>query len=186
MRAARPLAACCVVVLAVLATACGGDHAAGTAASPPVRLTVERPADLAVTRDTAVTVSGSVRPAGAAVQVGGRPAEVTGGGFTARVDLEPGANVIDLAATASGHAPALTAFRVTREMPVVVPDLEGLTGADARAAVEALGLRLAEERSGGLLEELLPGEPGVCRQRPDAGAEVMRGTEVDVLLGKRC
>jgi hypothetical protein len=182
MRAARLLAATC---MAAAATACGGGGGE-PAASPPVRLSLARPADLAVTRETTVTVTGSVRPADAAVQVGGRPAEVTGGSFTARVDLDPGWNVVDLSASAAGHAPALTAFRITREMPVVVPDLSGLTAADARAAVEALGLRLTEERAGGLLEELLPGEPGVCRQQPETGAEVTRGTQVSVLLGKRC
>jgi hypothetical protein len=182
---ARSLVAVC---LAALAAAGCGSGSGGSAArpAPPVRLTVDRPADLAVTRAASVTVSGSVRPAGADVVVAGRAAEVAGRSFTARVDLDPGANVIDLAATASRHAPALTALRVTREMPVVLPDLAGLSAADARRRVEALGMRYAEEHGGGLLEPLLPGEPGVCRQQPEAGAAVPRGTTVTVVLAKRC
>jgi hypothetical protein len=143
-------------------------------------------ADMSTTRRTYVTVRGTVDPPGAAVTVFGARAEVVGGSFSARVDLAPGANVIDVAATAPGRAPALTALRVTREMPVAVPDLSGLAPEDARAQVEALGLALQVRSAGGLLEELLPGDPGVCEQEPSAGDEVMRGTTVRVLVAKRC
>jgi hypothetical protein len=133
-----------------------------------------------------LAVHGSVSPADASVRVLGQPADVVAGAFTARVPLQPGANVIDLEATAAGHSPALTALRVTREMPVAVPDLSHLTPAAARARVTALGLRLRTQDDGGLLEPILPGTPGVCAQRPGAGAEVRKGEWVTVLVAKRC
>jgi hypothetical protein len=188
MPAVRLLAVPLVVALLALpAAACGGGGGSADGAPPPkVTLTVHRPGDSTVTRDATVTVSGSVQPVGASVQVAGRPADVVGSGFTASVDLDPGDNVIDLAATAPGRTPALTALRVTREMPIAVPDLSGLTAAEARVALDALGLGFKEERAGGLLEQLLPGEPGVCSQSPGAGTEVTRGTRVTAQLGKRC
>ncbi len=176
------------VVTATVAVGCGSSSGGRTAAKAPspVRMTVASPADLATTRSGTLTVSGSVTPADASVHVLGRPADVVAGAFTARVPLEPGANVIDLAATARGHGPALTALRVTREMPILVPDLSQLTPEDALARVAALGLRLRTQDAGGLLEGILPGTAGVCAQRPDPGTEVRRGAEVLVLVAKRC
>jgi hypothetical protein len=120
------------------------------------------------------------------VRVLGRPAEVVAGAFTARVPLAPGANVIDLAATARGRDPALDAVRVTREMSIVVPDLTHMTPDDARARLAQLGLRLQTENGGGLLDGILPGTPGVCAQRPDPGTKVRRGSLVLALVAKRC
>ena len=81
----------------------------------------------------------------------------------------------------------LTALRVTREVPVVVPDLGGLEvgcrGGEA-GATPAWGADV--EHGGGLLEELLPGEPAVCEQDPEAGAKVRRGTTVHVVVAKSC
>ena len=131
-------------------------------------------------------MSGSVSPAGASVLVLGRAAEVVDGSFTARVPLRPGANVIDLEATAGDREPALTALRVTRQMPIAVPDLSHLTPEDARARVARAGLHLRTENDGGLLEGILPGTPGVCSQHPDPGTEVRAGTTVTVLVAKRC
>jgi hypothetical protein len=177
-----------LAVAAVLGLAgCGsGDGERTARALTPVALTVTAPADMSTTRRTSVTVRGTVDPPGAAVTVLGARAEVVGGSFSASVDLAPGANVIDVAATAPGRGPALTALRVTREMPVAVPDLSGLAPEAARAQVEALGLALDVRAAGGLLEELLPGDPGICEQDPSPGDEVMRGTTVRVLVAKRC
>jgi hypothetical protein len=151
-----------------------------------VQLRVSEPSDLASTRGSTVTVAGSVSPDGADVRVLGRPAEVVGGTFTARVPLRPGANVIDLFATARGRDPALTALRVTREVAVTVPDLSHLTPDAAKARVERLGLRLRTESGGGLLEPILPGTPGVCTQDPRPGAHVSRGAQITALVAKRC
>jgi PASTA domain/Glucodextranase, domain B len=176
-----------LLVVAVVAAGCGGEARKRPAKPPsPVELHVTSPSDLAGTRGSVVTVSGSVTPGDAAVRVRGRSAEVVAGSFTARVPLQPGSNVIDLMATARGREPAMTAVRVTREMPIQVPDLTHLTPDDARARVERLGLRLRTANGGGLLEPILPGTPGVCEQRPDPGTKVQPGSEVLVLVAKRC
>ena len=116
----------------------------------------------------------------------GHSAEVIGSAFTSQVDLQPGANVIDIAATAPRRGPALTAIRVTREMPVTVPDLSGLAPEEAQPRVESLGLVYEQHDGCGLLDELLPGKPGVCEQDPSAGDDAMRGTKVRVIVAKRC
>jgi hypothetical protein len=183
MRRASPLL---IVLLATVPVAGCGASAKRAGTGPPVRVTIAAPGDQSSTRADTLTVRGSVSPADASVQVLGQPADVVAGAFTARVPLQPGANVIDLAATAKGHGPTLTAVRVTREMPVVVPDLSHLSTDDARARVARLGLRLRTENGGGLLEGILPGTPGVCDQRPAAGDEVRKGDIVTVLVAKRC
>jgi hypothetical protein len=184
MRPAPPLLA---LALLATVTACGGDgKRPGASGRGVVRVTIVGPGDQTTTRAGTLTVSGSVSPASASVLVLGQPADVVAGAFTARVPLQPGANVIDLEATAKGRSPALTALRVTREVPIVVPDLSHLTTADARARAAKLGLRLRTENGGGLLEGILPGTPGVCAQRPDPGSELRRGETVTVLVAKRC
>jgi Glucodextranase, domain B/PASTA domain len=183
----RLLTLLAVVAAAATAAGCGSDASGRSSrAAAPVVLSVEAPADLASTRSAVVTVRGTVSPADASVRVLGRPAEVVAGAFTARVPLAPGANVIDLAATARGRGPALDAVRVTREVPIVVPDLTHLTPDDARARLARLGLSLRTESGGGLLEDILPGTPGVCAQRPSPGTKVRRGTAVLALVAKRC
>jgi hypothetical protein len=152
-----------------------------------VNLKIASPSDMATVRAETVEVKGSVVPAGSAVMVVGQKAPVSGGGtFTATVPLEPGANVIDVMATASGHAPALTAFRVTREVPVTVPDLGGKTVDEVSRALDAVGLNAEVEKGGGLIEDLLPGDPAVCEQNPDPGSQVRRGTKVHVVVSKSC
>ena len=174
---------------AVAATGCGGDNKPRRAQrpAPVVDLRIAEPADMATVRSETVEVKGTVTPAGAAVLVIGQRAPVSAGGsFTATVPLEPGANVIDVMATASGRTPALTAFRVTREMPVAVPDLGGKSEADVDKALAAVGLKPEIEKGGGLIEDLLPGDPAVCEQDPSAGTEVRRGSTVHVVLSKSC
>jgi hypothetical protein len=134
-----------------------------------------------------VQVEGTVSPASAAVTVHGQKAAVTGGGsFSATVPLRPGANVIDVMATAAGRGPALTAFRVTREVPVIVPQLSGKSADEVRSTLADVGLKAEIEEGGGLLEDLLPGDPAVCTQDPDAGSQVQRGTSVRVVVSKSC
>ena len=126
-------------------------------------------------------------PASAAVTVLGQRAAVSGGGtFSATVALQPGANVIDVMATARGRGPTLTAFRVTREVPVTVPNLAGKSADEVRDTLSGLGLRPEIEEGGGLLEDLLPGDPSVCTQEPSAGTQVKRGTSVHVVVSKSC
>jgi hypothetical protein len=188
MRSARAIAPLIAACAALPLVACGGSGGTARTTRPlaQVHLRVTAPGDSLTTRGTSVTVRGSVDPPGASVQVLGHPAEVVGSRFTSQVDLQPGANVIDVAASAPQRGPALTAIRVTREMPVKVPDLSGMASAAARRTVEALGLVYAQTEGGGLFESLLPGQPGVCEQDPSAGSDAMRGTTVRVVLSKRC
>jgi hypothetical protein len=177
-----------LVCLAAAAAGCGGDEQPrAQRPAPAVDLKVVSPSDMATVRAETVEVHGTVEPAGAAVLVLGQRAPVSGGGtFSATVPLEPGANVIDVMATASGRGPALTAFRVTREVPVTVPDLDGKKVPEVETALGDLGLRAEVEQGGGLIEELLPGEPAVCEQQPEAGVQVRRGTKVHVVVSKSC
>jgi hypothetical protein len=151
-----------------------------------VQLDVDEPNDMAVVQSDSVEVRGTVEPAGASVRVLGDEAEVSGGTFSAEVALEPGANVIDVIATARGRSTAMTAFRVTRELPVEVPDLDGLLVQEVEDKLSEAGLRPQIDQRGGLIEELLPGEPAVCQQDPEPGTEVRRGTTVRVEVSKSC
>lgn len=172
--------------LCAAAAGCGGDEERAQRAPLAVELDVSSPADNAVVRSDTVEVRGTVEPGGAAVMVLGRPAETAGGTFSSVVELEPGANVIDVIATARGRGPAMTAVRVTRELPVEVPDIEGLEVAEAEARLEESGLVLAPTIGGGLLDGLLPGEPAACDQEPAAGTEVRRGSTVQAEFRKSC
>jgi glucodextranase-like protein/PASTA domain-containing protein len=174
--------------LAAVAAGCGGDDNQ-RAQRPPaaVDLTVSSPSDNATVRSEAVDVQGTVAPANAAVMVLGQRAAVSGGGtFKAKVALEPGTNVIDVMATAGGRGPAMTAFRVTREVPVSVPDLDGKTVDEVQSTLGGLGLKAEVEEGGGLLEDLLPGDPAVCTQDPEPGTQARRGTSVHVVVSKSC
>jgi hypothetical protein len=186
MRALPVLVFACIAA-AVAGCGGGGEPRAQTRPPSPVELDVTSPDDMATVRTATVEVRGTVTPAGAVVRVLGQPATVSGGGtFSARVPLDPGNNVIDVMATARRRGPALTAFRVTREVPIVVPDLAGLDVAAVEEKLGAAGLGVDVEHGGGLLEELLPGEPSVCEQDPEAGAKVRRGTTVHVVVAKSC
>jgi hypothetical protein len=182
----RPLLiATCLVPLVI--GGCGGDDdPRASRTQPPVELVVESPVDMDVVREEQVTVQGTVAPARADVQVLGRAAEVTGGRFTITVPVEPGANVIDVIATARGREPAMTAFRVTREVPVEVPDLDGLDADEVERALGDVGLRADVEEENDFLDDILGGEPQVCVQDPEPGTQVRRGTTVHVIVSKGC
>jgi PASTA domain/Glucodextranase, domain B len=187
MRPLTLLAAPCLAA-ALIAAGCGdGDDESRAARLPIVQMAVSAPSDLAVVREAHVTVKGTVAPARAEVRVLGTPAEVMGGRFTATVPLEPGANVIDVIAEASGREPAMTAVRVTREVTVTVPELVGASEGEARERLEEVGLKIdVLEEPGGFLDELLPGGASVCHQEPRPGQQVRRGTTVSVVISKGC
>jgi hypothetical protein len=176
-----------VACLCAAAAGCGGDGGERAQRVPlAVDLDVSSPSDNSVVRTDTVEVRGTVQPGGAAVMVLGRHAEVTAGTFSAQVELQPGANVIDVIATAPGRGPAMTAVRVTRELPVEVPDLGGLEVAEAQERAGESGLELEVTEGGGLFDDLLPGEPAVCEQDPEPGTEVRRGTTVHVEVRRSC
>jgi hypothetical protein len=173
-------------VLVVAIAGCGGGDPAAQKPPPPVRLQVTAPTDLGVVAAGTVEVRGSVSPPNAQVQVQGRRARVSGGTFSASVPIQRGPNVIDVAATARRRSAALTAFRITREQRVTVPDLAGVDVSDAKARIARRGLRLESTRGGGFLDPLVPSGIAVCQQSPAAGDEVRRGTTVHVIVARAC
>ena len=151
-----------------------------------MRLDVTAPADETLVRGGTVDVRGRVSPTGAQVRVLGRPALVTDGAFTVVVPLEPGPNIVDVAATAGRRRPAFAALRVTRDILVTVPDLGGVAEEELEAQLEPLGLRPAIERAGGMLEALRAGPRTVCEQRPARASACVAGAAIEVLVAKRC
>jgi hypothetical protein len=182
----RLLALVALLLPCALASAGCGGGAAPAAPAKAVRLELTAPADGAVVDSGKVTVKGRVSPAAASVQVLGEDADAGGGTFSAQIDLEPGANLIDVAATAPGRRPALTAVRVVRRMPVEIPDLDGEAVDAATERLEALALRVETKERGGLLDRLLPGELGVCGSDPAAGDRVRPGSTVTLEVAKGC
>ena len=177
-------AACATATLA----SCGGGDGGGDP-SPRVervRLKVSAPADGALVRGGTVDVRGRVSPQAADVTVLGRPALVIDGRFSAVVPLEPGVNVVDVAASARRRRPAFAALRVTRDVLVTVPDLTGVREDELEERLEPLGLRPAVQHGGGILDALRPGPRLVCEQDPEAGARVRRGRELAVVVAKSC
>ena len=186
MRRATTLIGAWCAALAPARAACAGGDAPREPSLRPVRLEVTAPADAAIVRGGTLDVRGRVSPAGAKVRVLGRPAQVSGGAFTAVVSLEHGRNIVDVAATARGRRTALAAFRVTRDERVAVPDLAGVAAGEIKRELEPLGLRVEVRRGGGLLDRLLSGDPVVCEQEPAAGTRVSRGRTVRVLIARSC
>lgn len=163
--------------------ACGGRER--TPALAPVKLTLTEPSDRARVDDRTVVVRGAVEPASARVRVDGVEAEVRGGEFSATVTLSGGANVIDVQAAAPRHPAAMTAVRITRLVPVSVPDLDDYPVDEAVSALEALGLE-ADVRDSGLIDSIFPGDAHVCATTPGTGERVRVGTTVTLVTGKTC
>jgi hypothetical protein len=175
------------VACALLITACGDNKPANTIT--PVRLQIYTPGDLGSVREPRVIVRGTVKPADAVVTVRGVRAQVRGGAWSADVSLEPGINVVDVLASAGSARPALTAVRVHRIIDVAVPDLVGLDQEDAQQALGDVNLEAsfeADDRGGGLLDEILGHKPKVCATDPEAGTHVDPGSTVTVQLAQGC
>jgi len=174
-----------VLAVALLPAGCGEDEKPPQR-EPLVELTLEAPADAATTRDERIAISGTVKPAGASVQVLGSDVDVEDGRFSTEVALEPGANLIDVAGSARGRRPDFAALRVVREQRVALPDLVGRDADTAQEELEGLGLEVATEDAGGFFDPLLPGGPKVCTMAPEAGAQVLPGTEVTLGIARDC
>src|SRR5215210_2689579 len=167
-----------VLAVGMLSAGCGED-AKPPQREPLVELTLDAPADADTTRDERIAVTGSVKPARASVQVLGSDVEVQDDGrFSTEVALEPGANLIDVAGSAHGRRPDFAALRVVREQRVALPDVVGRDADTAQEELEGLGLQVATEDAGGFFDPLLPGGPKVCTMAPEAGEQVLPGTEV--------
>ena len=179
----RPvLIAVCVLVAA---SGCGGED---EPAAPlrGIQLELTAPADAATVSDERVAVRGRVTPVRSEVFVAGRPVRVEGGTFAAEVELDEGANIVDVAASHAGRRAASTAVRVVREVPVEVPDLEGEEADPAIRTLEALGLEVERTDGGGLLDDLRGGEDAVCETDPPPGTEVRPGSTVEVVVARAC
>lgn len=153
---------------------------------PKVRLAITSPSDTAVVEGDEVEISGSVVPAQASIAILGKPVDASSGRFSTTVDLDPGANVIDVAASAAGRRPVVTAVRIVRELPVQVPDVSGERPDTAVQKLEALGLQVSLHEGGGLLDDLFGGDPRVCGTDPAAGETVKPGTTVAVEVQRAC
>ena len=173
------------VALAALAPACG-DAPPPPRDEPLVELELASPADADVVRAETVEITGSVKPARATVQVLGREVAVDGGSFTTEVALAPGANLIDVAASANGRRPDFAAMRVVREERVPLPDVVGRDADTAQDQLEGMGLTVRTLDAGGFFDPILPGDPTVCEMRPEPGAQVLPGSEVTVLVARDC
>jgi hypothetical protein len=172
-------------LVAILAVA-GCGHRQRSPALAKVRVSLSTPADLSQVEHKTVTVQGRVVPPTARVLVDGVQADVRRGAFTASVTLAGGANLIDVQAAAPRHPAAMTVLRVTRVVPVAIPHLEGSDPDDAVKDLQGLGLHTRVHRNGGLLDELLPGDPTVCFTDPAAGTKVRVGTTVDIATARSC
>lgn len=175
----------CLVTFALLLGGCG-SQAAPSKALPGVQLRIDAPPDAGTTDAESVEVRGTVSPAAATVLVAGDEVSVQGGSFSHTVALDPGPNVVDVEAGAPRRPAAMTALRVLREVPVEVPDVSGESPSAARRTLEAAGLTVRLTRGGGLLDEIIPGEIGVCGTAPDAGERVKAGSRVVVEVRKSC
>jgi hypothetical protein len=174
-----------VALLAVLVAGCGGSSQPPRD-EPKVRLKLSVPADSAVVRAETVAIQGSVQPAGARVEVLGREVAVDGGSFSTAVALEPGANLIDVAASAPGRRPDFAATRVVREVRVAVPDVVGSDADSAEEQLAGLGLEVNRKAGGGFLDPILPGSEKVCESTPKAGTQVLPGSEVTLVVAREC
>ena len=172
-------------MLAVLLPACGDDPKP-PADEPKVRLEVTVPQDGATVRAQTVAVEGTVQPAGARVQVLGEDAGVAAGRWRAEVPFEPGANIVDIAASAKGRRPDFASLRIVLEQRVSVPDLVGADADSAKDQLEGLGLEVATQDGGGFFDPILPGDPTVCSTEPRAGAQVLPGAEVVLVIARDC
>ena len=150
-------------------SACGETPRPTT--EPRVKLKLNLPDDGRSIRDDAVLVRGTVTPADATVQIAGHTASVDGGQFSLTVSLDPGGNVIDVAATAPGRRPATDAVRIIRDMRVEVPALSGQSYTDAVDALKRLGLTASEDRGGTWLDKVLGTQFRVCATQPAAGRD---------------
>jgi Glucodextranase, domain B/PASTA domain len=173
------------LVAATALAACGGEDRPPPD-PPPVRLTIVSPSDAVTVQGSTIKLIGRVSPARASVEVAGEPAAVDGGSFEATVQLEEGANVIDVAASMPGRSPAFAAVRVTHDPRVEIPDLIGVPDEEAADRLVELGLDPTRENVGSLFDEFRSGERRVCESEPPPGTLVDPGAEVRLLVAKRC
>jgi hypothetical protein len=179
----RPLSLL-LVLLAATVAGCGEERAKPP--RKPVVLTLSAPQDGATTREDTVQVGGSVTPASARVLVRGERATVSGGRFSAAVDLREGTNVIDVGAAAPGWRASWRALRVTRHSRIRLPDVLGRETVDAVGVLEARGFDVRVTNDDGLLDAFRDRPRVVCLTDPEPGTPLLPGSEVEVVVSKTC
>jgi hypothetical protein len=181
VRRAYPLV---VAVLCAVAAGCG--EAPRATPRQPVQLTLSAPQDGATTKQETVRVAGRVAPRTARVLVRGERVPVRDGRFVTVVDLREGSNVIDVGASAPGARATWRALRVTRRSRVALPDVVGSEADAAESALTALGLEVRIAVDDDLLDVFRDGPRVVCSTDPDGGTELLPGSEVEVVVSKKC
>lgn len=174
------------LAIALLLVVAGCGEEARERPRPPVRIEISEPSDLAEVFEDSVEVRGTVAPPDARVLVAGDQADVSGGEFSATVDLESGVNVIDVQAGAPQRPATMTALRITRVVLVEIPRLEGASPDDAIAALEGLDLVPQIDDTSDLIDDVFFGDKGVCGTDPAAGDQVPPGSTVIVEIQGVC
>lgn len=174
------------LVIAIFASGCSSDPEPPPPPPERVRVNITAPADNAVVREDGVRLTGRVTPSTAQVRVLGKDVAVQDGAFETTVPLDVGANVVDVLASAGRRRPAMAAIRITRQVPVTVPDILGVSADEARDRLAELGLKPRIEQGGSILDDLLPIDAVVCSTAPRTGTEVEGGTEIEVVVSKLC
>ncbi|WP_249012030.1 PASTA domain-containing protein [Conexibacter sp. DBS9H8] len=176
-----------LALLGVMLVCAGCGAAAPAQPGPRVSLTLSSPADDARLAGPDVTVSGTVSPARATVEVLGQAVSVDPTGhFSTQIALSVGTNLIDVEAAAPRSSGAVAAVRVIRYLLVAVPSVIGESPGQATAALRALGLRVTVLASTDPLGFLLPTSVRVCSSTPGAGARVQPGSSVILQTSKLC
>ena len=116
----------------------------------------------------------------------GREVSVDGGSFSTDVELQPGANLIDVDASAASRRPDFAVLRVVYEQRVSLPDVSGSDADSAKEQLEGLGLKVATDDAGGFFDSILPGDPKVCSMQPRAGTQVLPGSDVTLSVARDC
>ena len=180
-----------LLICAVLATCAVGLAGCGTAAAPPagpkVSLSLLEPSDQSRVSSTRATVSGTVKPVRARVQVLGRAIRVSpDGSFSVQVGLKLGTNLIDVEASLPRSVGAVAAVRVTRFQLVTVPPVDGDSPSQATDALKAAGFGVKTDGSANPLSFLIPGSTSVCSESPSGGTKVDPGATVTIHTSKLC
>lgn len=168
--------------LVMLLASCAGTRRP----PPPVRLTIDGPADGTTTLAGQVQVSGRVTPGASTVLVGGQSVSVSAGNFATQVAVKPGANVIDVLAGAARAHPAMSAIRIYRQIAVAVPNLAGKSASAATSALRQVGLSPQIQDTGGFFQSLLPLSKHVCATEPPAARRLAPGSTVVLQIAKIC
>jgi hypothetical protein len=103
-----------VGVISAAAIAGCGSGSGSKATGSSIQVQINAPSSGSVISADRTTVRGTVNPPTASVQIVGQQAQVGNGVFTGSVALHPGANTIDVTASAPGFAPTTTTVSVTR------------------------------------------------------------------------